>query len=126
MPEARPAAGARGNIFRLATGAVLRIRERRELRGHAAEGERVVLSGGRHLAGAAGEANGRWAWVVQIPEVKEGRRLFRQLFTHSGREPGFPSKGLSYRIAARLHGRLPQKSHQAIRLRSGKHRADLA
>src|SRR4051794_8511986 len=47
----------------------------------AAAGEKVVLSGGRGLGGGRwGEANGRRAWVVDVPGVKEGRWHFRQLF----------------------------------------------
>jgi hypothetical protein len=54
----------------------------------AAEGERVVLSGGRRLVGGRwGEANGRRAWVVDIPEVREGRWHFRQLFVDGARRP---------------------------------------
>jgi hypothetical protein len=52
----------------------------------AAAGERVVLSGGRRLQGGRwGEVNGRRAWVVDIPEVKEGKWRFRQLFVNSAR-----------------------------------------
>ena len=52
----------------------------------AAPGEKVVLSGGRRLEGGRwGEANGRKAWVVDIPEVKEGRWRFRQLFVNGER-----------------------------------------
>jgi len=54
----------------------------------AASGEKVVLSGGRRLEGGHwGEANGRKAWVVDIPEVKEGSWRFRQLFVNGQRRP---------------------------------------
>ena len=54
----------------------------------AATGERVVLSGGRRLAGGrGGEVNGHKAWVVDIPEVKQGRWRFRQLFVNGARRP---------------------------------------
>jgi len=54
----------------------------------AAAGEKVVLSGGRRLEnGRWGEVNGRKAWVVDIPEVKEGHWRFRQLFVNGARRP---------------------------------------
>lgn len=54
----------------------------------AAAGEKVVLSGGSRLEnGRWGEVNGRKAWVVDIPEVKEGRWWFRQLFVNGERRP---------------------------------------
>jgi len=66
----------------------------------AALGEKVVLSGGRRIAGGRwGEANGRKAWIVDIPEVKEGKWRFRQLFVNSQRRPRtrLPKQG-EYRI----------------------------
>ncbi|MHC1766769.1 MAG: hypothetical protein AB9869_21095 [Verrucomicrobiia bacterium] len=66
----------------------------------AAAGEKVVLSGGRRLEGGQwGEANGRRAWVIDIPEVKEGRWRFRQLFVNGERRPRtrLPKQG-EYRI----------------------------
>jgi hypothetical protein len=54
----------------------------------AAAEEKVILSCGRRLPGArSGEVNGRQAWVVDIPEVREGRWNFRQLFVSGGRRP---------------------------------------
>ena len=54
----------------------------------AATGENVVLSGGRRLDGGRwSEANGRKAWIVDIPEVKEGKWNFRQLFVNGARRP---------------------------------------
>lgn len=54
----------------------------------AATGEKVVLSGGRRLIGGRwGEVNGLRAWVVDIPEVKEGQWRFRQLFVNGARCP---------------------------------------
>jgi len=66
----------------------------------AAAGERVVLSGGRRIAGGRwGEANGRKAWIVDIPDVKEGKWSFRQLFVSGERRPRtrLPKTG-EYRI----------------------------
>jgi len=66
----------------------------------AAQGEKVVISGGRRLEGGRwGEVNGRKAWVVNIPEVKEGRWRFRQLFINGERRPRtrLPRQG-AYRI----------------------------
>jgi len=52
----------------------------------AAEGEKVVLSGGRRLDGGRwGEVKGRKAWVLDIPEVKAGRWSFHQLFVNGER-----------------------------------------
>ena len=54
----------------------------------AAAGECVVLSGGYRLGGGRwSEVNGRRAWLVDIPEVKEGRWRFRQLFVNGSRRP---------------------------------------
>ena len=66
----------------------------------ATAGEKVVLSGGRPLKGSRrGEVNGRPAWVLDIPEVKEGRWRFRQLFVNGTRRPRtrLPKQG-EYRI----------------------------
>jgi len=66
----------------------------------AASGEKVVLSGGRRIAGGHwGEANGRKAWTADIPEVKEGKWTFRQLFVNGARRPRtrLPKQG-EYRI----------------------------
>jgi len=66
----------------------------------AAAGEKVVMSGGRRLEnGQWGEINDRKAWVVDIPEVKEGRWRFRQLFVNGERRlrTRLPKQG-EYRI----------------------------
>jgi hypothetical protein len=48
-------------------------------------GEKPVLSGGRRITGFAKDAAGRW--TVTIPEVKEGKWSFRQLFVGGERRP---------------------------------------
>jgi hypothetical protein len=66
----------------------------------AAPGERVVLSGGRRFwEGRWGETNGHKAWVLNLPEVKEGKWRFRQLFVNDSRRPRtrLPRQG-EYRI----------------------------
>lgn len=66
----------------------------------AAAGEKVVLSGGRRLEnGRWGEVNGHKAWVVDMPEVKEGQWRIRQLFVNGARRPRtrLPKQG-EYRI----------------------------
>jgi hypothetical protein len=66
----------------------------------AAAGDRVVLSGGRRLQGGRrGEVHGRKAWIVDIPEVKEGQWRFRQLFVNGARRrrTRLPERG-EYRI----------------------------
>jgi hypothetical protein len=66
----------------------------------AATGEKVVLSGGRRLGGGRwGQANGRRAWVLDVPGVKDGRWHFRQLFVNGIRRPRtrLPRQG-EYRI----------------------------
>jgi hypothetical protein len=66
----------------------------------AAAGEKVVLSGGRRLEGGRwGEVNGRQAWVIEIPTVKDGASRFRQLFVNGARSPRtrLPRQG-EYRI----------------------------
>ena len=59
-------------------------------------GARVVISGGRQIAGwRAGEANGHAAWTVELPEVRTGVWTFRQLFVDDERRPRtrLPRKG---------------------------------
>lgn len=66
----------------------------------AAPGETVILSGGRRLEGGRwGEANGRKACVVDLPEVKDGTWRFQQLFVNGSRCPRtrLPRQG-EYRI----------------------------
>jgi hypothetical protein len=54
----------------------------------AAPGEEVVISGGSRLEGGQwARVNGQKAWVVDIPEVKEGQWNFRQLFVNGERRP---------------------------------------
>jgi hypothetical protein len=68
----------------------------------AAEGEKVVLSGGRRLVGGHwGQLKGRKAWVVDIPEVKAGKWGFQQLFVSGERRPRtrLPKEGF-YHIEA--------------------------
>ena len=68
----------------------------------AAPGEKVVISGGRRLEGGQwGEVNGQKAWVIDIPEVKDGRWNFRQLFVNGQRRPRprLPREG-EYQIEA--------------------------
>ncbi len=51
-----------------------------------APGEKVILSGGRRLSkGHWGDANGRKAWIVEIPDVKAGTWRFRELFVSGQR-----------------------------------------
>ncbi len=68
----------------------------------AAEGGRVVLSGGRRIEGWRWvDVNGHQAWVVDLPEVRAGRWSFRQLFVNGERRPRtrLPRTGM-YRIEA--------------------------
>ncbi len=68
----------------------------------AASGEQVIISGGRRLPdGRWGEINGHKAWVVDLPEVKQGRWRFRQLFVNGERRPRtrLPKQG-EYQIEA--------------------------
>jgi len=54
----------------------------------AAPGEEVIISGGRCLQGGRwAEVNGQKAWVLDIPDVKEGQWNFRQLFVNGQRRP---------------------------------------
>ena len=54
----------------------------------AAPGEKVVLSGGRRLDGGRwSEVNGHRAWMVDVPQVRDGQWRFRQLFVNGGRRP---------------------------------------
>jgi hypothetical protein len=70
----------------------------------AAHGEKVVISGGCCLAGGKwGKVNGHKAWVIDIPDVKEGHWNFRQLFVSGVRRPRtrLPEEGF-YKIKAFL------------------------
>ncbi|HPD30859.1 MAG TPA: right-handed parallel beta-helix repeat-containing protein [Phycisphaerae bacterium] len=58
--------------------------------------EQPILSGGRVIGGwRDAEINGRPCWVVEIPEVKEGKWYFRQLFVNGRRcpRPQVPEQG---------------------------------
>jgi len=76
----------------------------------AAAGEKVVLSGGRSLEGGRwGEVNGRKAWVVDLPQVKDGPmavpatiRQRRPPSAHKAAE----ARGIPHRISAGLYRRL--------------------
>jgi hypothetical protein len=66
----------------------------------AASDENAVVNGGRRITGGRwGEANGRKAWIVDIPEVKNNSWRFRQLFVNGQRRPRtrLPTQG-EYRI----------------------------
>lgn len=53
-----------------------------------APGESAVISGGRLITGMKETAiAGRRAWVVDIPDVKEGKWYFRQLFVSAAGKP---------------------------------------
>ena len=68
----------------------------------AAPGDKVVLSGGRHLIeGHWGEVNHQRTWVVEVPEAKQDGWRFRQLFVNGERRPRtrLPKQG-EYRIEA--------------------------
>ncbi len=58
--------------------------------------ETPILSGGRVITGwRNAEVNGKPCWAVDIPEVKEGKWYFRQLFVNGQRRPRpqVPEKG---------------------------------
>ncbi len=60
------------------------------------QNESPILSGGRVISGwRSAEINGRPCWAVEIPEVKDGRWHFRQLFVNGRRcpRPQMPEKG---------------------------------
>ncbi len=59
--------------------------------------ERPVISGGTVITGwKPTEVNGKSAWCVELPEVKEGKWHFRQLFVADERRPRtrLPKEGL--------------------------------
>ena len=61
------------------------------------QGERAVISGGvRILDWKVGRAGGREAWLASLPEVRDGKWSFRQLFVNGRRapRPRRPKKGL--------------------------------
>jgi hypothetical protein len=66
----------------------------------AAEGERVVLSGGRRIEnGRPSKLGGMQTWTLDLPDVKSGTWRFRQLFVNGERRPRtrLPKEG-EYRI----------------------------
>jgi hypothetical protein len=65
----------------------------------AAGGEKPVLSGGRRITGFAKGDGGRW--TAPVPEAKEGKGLFRQLFVDGERRerPRLPREGY-YKVVA--------------------------
>lgn len=67
-----------------------------------APGEQAILSGGRRLGnGRWGEANGRRAWIVDIPSEQNDPPRFRQLFVNGSRasRTRLPKQG-EYQIQA--------------------------
>jgi hypothetical protein len=61
-------------------------------------GEKPILNGGRRITGWKAAGGGRWS--VEIPDVREGRWYFRQLFVNGSRRqrPRLPRQG-SFAIA---------------------------
>lgn len=60
------------------------------------EGETPIFSGGRRIVGwQQGKWNGKIVWSAEIPEVREGRWSFRQLFVNGRRatRARHPNKG---------------------------------
>jgi len=75
----------RGGTYFLAAPLVL-SREDSGLSINASPNERVVLSGGVRITGLAqSEVNGRRTWATVVPDVKEGRWWFRELFVNGQR-----------------------------------------
>ncbi|HOJ40602.1 MAG TPA: right-handed parallel beta-helix repeat-containing protein, partial [bacterium] len=60
------------------------------------QNEEVTLSGGRLITGwRETTVNGQKGWVAELPEVKEGKWYFRQLWVNGQRRyrPGLPEEG---------------------------------
>jgi len=79
----------------------------------AAAGEQVVISGGSRLQrGQWGEVNGHKAWMVDIPEVKDGTWRFTQLFVNGERRP----QGAAWDIGAFEYvGDRAQPDHESLK-----------
>ena len=87
-------------------------------------GERPVLSGGQRISGwREGSVNGQACWIAEIPEVRQGKWYFTQLFVNGQRRrrARLPHEGY-YRFAGLVAGdkdtgfnwlQGPQRAHYA-------------
>ncbi|HUT37561.1 MAG TPA: right-handed parallel beta-helix repeat-containing protein [Planctomycetota bacterium] len=93
--------------------------------------EQPVLSGGATITGwKETKVNGQRAWQAELPEVKEGKWYFRQLFVNGQRRSRtrLPKQGL-YHFAGFLgdDGKLPwNKGQQAMKFAAGNLKASWA
>ena len=84
-----------GGIYELAAPLVFTPADSGQ-RWSAAPGTRPVFSGGRRLTGwAVGELQGRTAWVLDLPDVRDGAWFFTQLWVDGQRRhrPRLPKVG---------------------------------
>lgn len=92
------------------------------LRFIAVEGQRPVVSGGRRITGwRETTVNGRSVWAVNIPEAREGKWSFRELWVNGRRavRARLPNRG--YLEVAELPDKTPNWSdgHSRFRYREG-------
>ena len=90
-------------------------------------GEVPIFSGGTRLTGWAKTAEGRWQ--LTIPEVRDGKWSFTQLFVNGERRyrPRWPQAGFSYATAAMTPSKEAEgKGYDRFHYRAGDVRADWA
>jgi hypothetical protein len=87
-PNAQLQVLIRGGIYHIEQPLLIErkhVPPRGSLKFAAADGELVVISGGRRIAG--GNVNGDGTWSLKIPEAVNGRWAFRELFVNGERRP---------------------------------------
>ena len=82
----------------------------------AAEGAEPVVSGGRRITGWKRDAQNATLWRAEIPEAKDGKWVFRQLFVDGKRKirARTPNKGFF-----RIQGASPQDKPVKLKFREG-------
>ncbi len=86
--------------------------------------EKPILSGGRRITGwRNAEINGKPCWAVELPEVKEGKWYFRQLFVNDQRRhrPRVPEEGFYFLtgIIAETAEQEKMSEHDRVSFRPG-------
>jgi parallel beta-helix repeat protein len=78
--------------------------------------ERPVLSGGRRITGWRPVPNHPSLWEAEVPEVREGRWVFRQLFVNSERRQRARTPNTGW---FRIQGDSPQDSPVKLKFKTG-------
>src|SRR5205814_7329904 len=75
-----------------------------------------VISGGRLITGWNQDSQNPKLWTVQIPDVREGKWYFRQLFIHGNRKTRAKTPNTGY---FRIQGASPQDKPVKLKFKPG-------